>query len=110
MPLEMAVSGLERAREAREQFDAEKVFTVLGNEQCRTVLKVLQDNPRTAAELATEADVPLSTLYRHLNRMLDAALIEESVRLSPNGKHPSEYSSRISDVCLAVGDDEVGLF
>ncbi|MEA5409322.1 hypothetical protein VB773_18250 [Haloarculaceae archaeon H-GB2-1] len=45
MPLEMAVSGLERAREAREQFDAEKVFTVLGNEQCRTVLKVLQDNP-----------------------------------------------------------------
>ncbi|MEA5409323.1 hypothetical protein VB773_18255 [Haloarculaceae archaeon H-GB2-1] len=42
--------------------------------------------------------------------MLDAALIEESVRLSPNGKHPSEYSSRISDVCLAVGDDEVGLF
>lgn len=56
--------------------DIQTVFGVLTSKQCRTVLQSL-DSPMSASEVAETCRLPRSTVYRHLEQMVDAGLIDK---------------------------------
>lgn len=86
------------------------VLDVLDKPACRTILAALGTTPRTAKELESECDVPLSTIYRCLDELADAALLEETVRMTGCGRHPSQYARRVSEVVVSLdGDDGLDL-
>lgn len=71
------------------------VLSVLTDDACRAIL-CAADVPRTANELAEACDLPISTVYRKLERISATPLLEESTRIRQYGKHPQEYR-RCSD-------------
>lgn len=76
--------------------DISTVLAVLEDDDCRAILRATGDEPRSAGELCELCDISSSTVYRKLDALTDAGLLEESVRLSQSGSHSNEYSLAVS--------------
>ncbi|WP_311173721.1 helix-turn-helix domain-containing protein [Halobellus ordinarius] len=59
--------------------DPSTVFAALKNGQCQQVLRSL-DTPMTATEIAEACDLPRSTVYGKLERMVEAGLLRKHDR------------------------------
>jgi len=81
----------------------EDVLDALDDEDCRSIVAVLAE-PMTASQIASESDVPLSTTYRKLELLTDAALLEEQVEVRPNGQHRNRYAIDFEAVVVALSE------
>lgn len=87
---------------------AEAVGTVLeavDDEDSRAILEAAGD-PRTARELSTACDIPLSTVYRKLDLLLEASLVEDHVRVRESGHHASQYVRCFDELRVTIGENE----
>ena len=83
------------------------VLSLLGSPSANAIVGLLGD-PMTAKEVSHVSGVPLSTTYREINRLVDADLLEESVRLDPyRGKHVTEYVRSFDTIEVKVTDEGV---
>lgn len=91
-----------------ESFDGDpaEVFDALADEACRRLL-VATETPKTATELRDDLSVPSSTLYRKLNRLLDAGLLRE-VEQTPTGGNPAHrYQRTIASIDVMLSGREL---
>ena len=84
--------------------DPETVFAALDDESCREILAALEE-PRTAKALAEETDIALSTVYKKLDLLVTAALLEERTEVDPNGHHRSQYVVAFDDITVWLDVD-----
>lgn len=82
------------------------VLRALSDPKCRAMLRATAKGALTAGELSEELDLPLSTVYRKLERLVDASLIEETCRITSHGKHPSQYRCAVDRVSIGVYDED----
>jgi DNA-binding transcriptional ArsR family regulator len=87
-----------------EQADTEAVLTALDDPDCRALLEATAEEPLTAGELTDRCGIPRSTTYRKVERLTEAGLLEERVRLSTDGKHASEYRRTFEDVTVSLSE------
>lgn len=80
-----------------DDVDPSVVLELLSDPGCRAILSAT-GRPRTAAELCEICDMPTSTVYRKLEGLSDAALLEETRRLRDHGNHPVQYRRRLDGV------------
>ncbi|MFB6269387.1 MAG: helix-turn-helix domain-containing protein [Halobacterium sp.] len=84
--------------------DLQAVLDALDDEGCRRIIEALAE-PMTAKELSDETDIPLSTTYRKLELLTDAALLDERAVLQPDGHHTTEYDLVFEEVVIQLEDD-----
>lgn len=84
--------------------DAKTVLGALHDEDCRAILTELE-NPRTARELLERCDIPRSTLYRKLDRLVEATLISEGTEIREDGSHASRYELDFEEIIVTRGAD-----
>jgi len=77
-----------------------EILHALQDDGCRAVLEATGESPLSASEVAETCDLPLSTAYRKLETLTDAGLLTERTRLSPDGKHASEYVCAVDEVVV----------
>ncbi|WP_079978608.1 winged helix-turn-helix domain-containing protein [Halolamina sediminis] len=80
------------------------LLAVLDDPDCRAVLEVTGEQPLSATEIVERCDIPSSTAYRKIERLVDAGLLREGVRIRSSGKHASEYRRSVDHVELSIGD------
>lgn len=85
------------------------VLDALDDSECRAILEATTGDSMTAAEIADECSLPSSTAYRKIDRLADADLLAEALRIRRSGKHVSEYTCAVDDVTLSVGEGGVEL-
>ncbi|MDZ7731630.1 MAG: helix-turn-helix domain-containing protein [Natrialbaceae archaeon] len=84
--------------------EIEPVCSALDDEDCRTIIRTLEE-PMTAAELDGRCDIPQSTLYRKLEVLTEASLLEESTEIRQDGHHASRYAVSFQEIRIAVDTD-----
>ena len=82
------------------------LLRALGDPKSRAILRATSGRARTASELSEELDLPLSTLYRKLNRLVDASIVEETPRLASRGRHPSQYRCGIEQIHIHMSEED----
>jgi len=90
-----------------EDADPAQVLEQLSDPGCRAILAAT-GRPRTAAELCELCEMPTSTVYRKLEGLSEAALLEETRRLRDHGNHPVQYRRRVDHLHLSF-DDAAGV-
>lgn len=85
--------------------DVQRILGLLDDADCRAILETTGGEALSATEICDACDVPRSTAYRKLDRLRDAGLVEESLRVRFDGKHTREYTRRVDDVVVSVGDE-----
>jgi DNA-binding transcriptional ArsR family regulator len=107
MPAELLPrDGLRESDDESPTPDGETVLAALEDPDCRALLEATTDEALTAGELIDRCGVPRSTTYRKLERLTEAGLLEERVRISPDGKHASEYRRTFDDITISLGESE----
>ncbi len=83
--------------------DLEAVLSPFVDDDSRRMIEHL-DEPRTASELSDRCNVPLSTAYRKLGRMVEATLLEEITEIRPGGQHTTRFRIDFEEVLVSVTD------
>lgn len=93
--------------EAPESTAPETVLELLTDEYARAILDALADQRRSATDLVEACDVSVPTVYRRLNRLEAAGLVEAETVLHPEGHHRQEYELGYVRVDLVLEDGEL---
>lgn len=92
-----------RPRLDGEQVEPGTVFDVLDDDACRTIVSCL-DEPMTVREISTEADVPVSTAYKKIEKLQDASLLVERTEVRTGGHHRARYLTNFERIVVELGD------
>ena len=87
-----------------EDPDPEALFELLGDEYVRTIVTAASEGPMSVKELSEECDSALSTVYRRLDDLVEAGLVGERTKLSPDGSHHHVYETRLTQFTVRVAE------
>ncbi|MDZ7745415.1 MAG: helix-turn-helix domain-containing protein [Halobacteriales archaeon] len=87
-----------------ESIDAAAVLAALNDDACRTLIRQL-DAAHTADELAAASDIARSTVYRKLDTLTAAGLVEERTEVRSDGHHTTRYVLNFEAVHVLLDDD-----
>ncbi len=95
-----------------EETSKDKVLQALADEYSRSILLSTIQKAKSAVELSTEKNIPISTAYRRLHELQEAGLVavERSV-ITDDGKKFDLYRSTVKSVAISfdLGATEVEL-
>jgi len=74
------------------------ILEVLSDRYSRVILEATKDMPKSAQEISKECKVPISTIYRRLQELHDAKLVEVSGSISDDGKKFFMYKSKVQEI------------
>ena len=89
-----------------DDIDPQNVLSALDDDGCRAILEATSDEALTATELADQCDIPTSTAYRKVEKLTDADLVDEQVRINTSGKHATEYHRSFDDIVVSVSETD----
>ena len=85
--------------------ELQEVLDALEDPDCREIVRRLEE-PMTASELSDECDIPLSTIYRKLDAMSEATLLEELTEVRSDGHHTTRYEVAFEEVRIPLEEDQ----
>jgi DNA-binding IclR family transcriptional regulator len=80
------------------------VLDALDDPDCRRIIRHL-DEPKTAAQVSEDCDIPTSTTYRKLDLLSDASLLAEGTEVRPDGHHATRYEVDFERVVIELAED-----
>lgn len=95
--------------DTEDDFDDHIVLGALTDHQTREIIETLYDAPKTTSELVGELTIPLSTLYRKLNILADASLLETTIDIRANGKNATRYGVAFDTVTIDLDSQGVNV-
>ena len=86
----------------------QSIISILTNENSRKIFLSLIESERSAPELCSTLNIPLSTTYRILNYLEDEGLIKVSkMALSAEGHHLKIYRAKFNKVILTIDSKDI---
>ncbi|MFP8951621.1 ArsR/SmtB family transcription factor [Natrialbaceae archaeon A-arb3/5] len=81
------------------------VVDVLSDEYMRTILEQTREEPQSVDALSDACGADPSTIYRRVERLQEADLLEDQQQLDPGGHHYKVYSARLREVRIRLEED-----
>lgn len=83
----------------------EAALSLCSDEYAMEILESLKRGPSTAAQLRECCDGSKVTIYRRLNSLEDAGLIDSRMKLQCDGNHCKLYSPVVDRITITITDD-----
>lgn len=96
---------VERLLETTAEEVDDDILDALGDPKTRRCCYALAENPKSARELADATGYSLPTVYRRLNALQQAGIIESRTRLDPNGDHHDTFVAHHTRIRIDIGDN-----
>lgn len=84
---------------------AASLVELLGDKHTRRVLEMIAEDPMGGREIAEAASLSRPTVYRRLNELEDAGLVETTMAICSDGHHHKEYSAVLETANLELNGD-----
>jgi len=85
------------------------LLELLDADHTQTILAETRDTPRSARALADACGASRATIYRRLNRLEDAGIVDSGMRYDADGHHRTVYEATLESVTVDVTDDGYSL-
>lgn len=82
------------------------VFELLDDELSWSIVNAVRDEPKPARKLVNECDGSRPTVYRRLDRLETAGIVDSSMELHPDGHHRKVFTTDTEAISLDLGDGE----
>ena len=83
------------------------IVELLNDETVRTILQETSVESLSATELAERCDASQQTLYRRLEQLEDAGLVEDRTRVRKDGHHDTVYTATLGHVSITLHDGKL---
>lgn len=90
-----------------DDVDPADVLAAFDDSACRQILAAVDEEALTAQELSETCDIPLSTLYRKIDLLVETTLVDEQLRLDANGRHSREYVRSVVQVEITMNEGSI---
>lgn len=97
----------EGKRRPASEVDTDAVLELLSDKYARQVLESLCDRPAAAPALAESMPASRATIYRRLNDLEAAGIVEAAVAVDPDGHHRKRYHLVVDDLQVRFGVDGI---
>jgi DNA-binding HxlR family transcriptional regulator len=87
--------------------EAPSELELLDYEYAVTLLRALTESPRRGRELIDDCDGSRSTVYRHLNRLVEEGFVTTETKLDPDGHHCKLFRLVRDTVTVTVEDGSI---
>lgn len=91
----------------QEDTQIEEVLAALKNDRCRKIMCEADQEALSADELSDRCEIPLSTVYRVVQRLVEVGVLEKRVRLSSYPQYTHEYALVAETVTIDIGGESV---
>lgn len=81
------------------------LLELLEDEHSQAILSSIADEQKPAREILEEVTASRATVYRRLNSLEDAGLVESGIAIDTDGHHRQVYHAVLSDVVVSVEPD-----
>ncbi|MFB6283325.1 MAG: helix-turn-helix domain-containing protein [Halobacteria archaeon] len=92
--------------ETNPRNNKEDTLQHLACDDCRKILQVAGEYS-SVNEIMSELDIPRSTLYRKLEKLNEAGLVEEGVKLRADGRHTQIYKRKYESIEFSLKSGEI---
>lgn len=91
----------------QEDSEIEEAVGALKNDRCRRIIRETDQEPLSADELSDRCEIPLSTVYRVVQQLVDIGILEKRVRLSSYPQYTHEYALVPQTITIDIGGESV---
>jgi predicted transcriptional regulator len=88
-----------------DEAEISDLLDALDDPDCRAVLEVTGAEPLSAQDIVERCEIPSSTAYRKIEKLVDLGLLRKGIRIRSSGKHASEYRRCIEGIELSIDED-----
>jgi predicted transcriptional regulator len=81
---------------------AEEIFKIMCNEQAMKILQATTDVPKSAWEISTKYEIPLTQVYRWVRRLHKSGFVRISGDTNSSGKKFFMYKSKINTIKVSL--------
>lgn len=89
--------------------DQDATLSLLSDEYARNILDALGEESLSARELTDRMDISRATVYRRLDTLEEAGVVESTMQIHPEGHHRKQFRITIDHVNLAFDADGVSI-
>jgi DNA-binding transcriptional ArsR family regulator len=82
----------------------DSVLSLLDDEHVQSILAALRDGPRPAQDLVDSCEASRPTVYRRLDDLEDAGVVESRTALRPDGHHRKEFATAVESLSMELED------
>lgn len=93
-----------RERDDGPAVTADELVDLLGDEMTRQVLKTIADEAKGGREIAESLPVSRPTVYRRLNELVEAGLVDTTMVVCPDGHHHKQYRAVLETARFRLGE------
>ncbi|WP_247006162.1 ArsR/SmtB family transcription factor [Halorientalis litorea] len=83
----------------------EELLDLLGDEYVCDILRALAGGEMPARDIADQCEMSRPTVYRRLDRLTDAGVVESRVRPEADGHHRQGFRLALDEVAFRVRED-----
>lgn len=83
----------------------DQLVSALNDTKSRRILSETAQEALSADEISGRCDIPLSTVYRKLEQLVDAGMLVERVRLSSHPDYTREYLLDVTAINVDIGGE-----
>ena len=91
----------------QEETKKDIILEAVSDKYSRIIMETTLDKPKTALEISTEHEIPISTVYRRLQDLHDAKLLGISGSISDDGKKFFMYRSKVRTISTTFDGSQI---
>lgn len=88
-----------------KEWSPSNILDVFGDPIARATLVLANGEPVSVKAVADDLDVSPPTIYRRIDPLVDANLLQESRRIDQNGNQRKVYETLLDEVTFTIEDD-----
>lgn len=93
--------------ESRPSVNPEELLSLLSDEYGREVLKLISETALPAREIADRIDASRATVYRRLDRLKEAGVVETSMTVHSEGHHRQRFHASLDEASLSFEEEGI---
>jgi len=93
--------------EGQPSINPDELLSLLSDDYGREILKLTSGTGLPAREIADRLDASRATVYRRLDRLKDAGLVETSMAIHSEGHHRQHFHASLNKVSLSFEDGNI---
>jgi len=102
-------SSADESESARATGSAPRLLELLDNRHTRSILRALCRGPKRGRDLRDACEASRATIYRRLDRLEAAGVVETELYVDPDGHHCETYRLRLDRLHVAVESGTVSV-
>lgn len=100
-----SVAGSASEQSHQRTVEADELLELLGDEYTYCVFEAIVEKPRTGRELVEATDASKPTVYRRLQDLEDAGLVDSTMNIASDGNHCKQFHTVVTSIEVSFDAD-----